>query len=189
MTLCTLPRSQVGYCQAMNFLCGALLMYCREEQAFWLLVQLLFGFNLRALYAEGLPLLHRSLKELSANIQRARPRLAAHLEANGVDVSFYATQWFMTFGLDCLPFAVSVRLLDQVCYEGSLQPIFRFALGVLQMHEKKLLAAAEVTDVMLQLRDGMAGVDDVPLFFQRYVAKQRPELPADYGQEGKADPP
>ena len=29
----------------------------------------------------------------------------------------------MTLGLDCLPFDASVRLLDLICYEGSLLPL------------------------------------------------------------------
>ena len=48
----------------MNFIAGALLMYCREEAAFWLLVQLMFHANLRALFKEGLPLLQASLLRL-----------------------------------------------------------------------------------------------------------------------------
>ena len=50
----------------MNFIAGALLMYCREEAAFWLLVQLMYHVNLRSLFKEGLPLLQAGLVRVRA---------------------------------------------------------------------------------------------------------------------------
>jgi|SouAtlMetagenome_1021521.scaffolds.fasta_scaffold443843_2 hypothetical protein len=50
----------------MNFIAGALLMYCREEAAFWLLVRLMYHVNLRALFMEGLPLLQAGLLRRTA---------------------------------------------------------------------------------------------------------------------------
>lgn len=181
--------TDVRYCQAMNFIAGALLMYCREEQAFWLLVRLMYGFNLRGLFKEGLPLLQESLQQLRDLMARHVPRLAAHLEASGIDVTLFATQWFMTLGLDCLPFEASVRVLDLICFEGSLLPVFRFSLGVLSSQEKALLQLSDMEQLVLRLRHLAAAMDDVPRFFKRHVAPQRPKLPRHFGQEGKLEPP
>jgi len=181
--------TEVRYCQAMNFIAGALLIYCREEAAFWLLVQLMYHVNLRALFKEGLPLLQASLQQLRDLMAGHLPRLAAHLDDSGIDVTLFATQWFMTLGLDCLPFDASLRLLDLVCYEGSLLPLFRFALGVLSSQEKALLQLHDMEMLMLRLRHLSAAMEDVPRFFKRHVAPQRPKLPQHFGQEAKLEPP
>jgi len=181
--------TQVRYTQAMNFIGGALLMYNREEAAFWLLVQMMYGFNMRHIYADGLPLLQESLQLLRELLQRHQRKLAKHLEENCIDVSLFATQWFMSLGLDCLPFGVSVRLLDQVFYEGSLLPVFRLALGVLEMESRPLLAMTDMEDLNVHLRRLSATFTDVSLFFVKHAAPQRPQIPAGFGQAGRVDPP
>uniref|UniRef100_A0A7S0HSH8 Rab-GAP TBC domain-containing protein n=1 Tax=Phaeocystis antarctica TaxID=33657 RepID=A0A7S0HSH8_9EUKA len=136
-----------------------------------------------------MPLLQGSLQQLRDLMAGHLPRLAAHLDDSGIDVTLFATQWFMTLGLDCLPFDASLRLLDLVCYEGSLLPLFRFALGVLSSQEKALLQLHDMEMLMLRLRHLSAAMEDVPRFFKRHVAPQRPKLPQHFGQEAKLEPP
>ena len=59
----------------------------RSQAAFWLMVQLMYGFNLRAIYREGLPLLQDSLQQLRELLQKQMPKLARHLESSGADVA------------------------------------------------------------------------------------------------------
>jgi Rab-GTPase-TBC domain len=60
---------QVGYVQGMGFIAGLLLLYMREEDAFWTMVALLKGASrpppLEGLYLEGLPLLRLSLSQVT----------------------------------------------------------------------------------------------------------------------------
>lgn len=54
--------------------------------------------------------------------KRLLPKLHAHFQKHGIEPSLFATQWFMTFGLDrCFPFAMGVRLLDLIFFERSLR--------------------------------------------------------------------
>ena len=49
---------QVGYCQGLSFLAAALLLHMPEEQAFNLLVKIMFKYGLRDLFKQGFWELH-----------------------------------------------------------------------------------------------------------------------------------
>ena len=85
-----------------------------------------------------------------------------------------------------------MRLLDLICWEGSLLPIFRFALAYLQLQEKALLQLSDIGELNTRLRDAKhvaATIGDVALFFEKQVATQKPRLPAGFGDEGRAELP
>ena len=82
-----------------------------------------------------------------------------------------------------------MRLLDQLFHEGSLRPLFRFALGLLSMEEKALLATPDMEQLMVRLRKLSAALSDVSLFFKKHAGQQRPQLPAGFGSEGRIAPP
>ena len=42
--------SEIGYCQGQSFLIAALLLQMPEEQAFGVLVEIMFAYGLRDLY-------------------------------------------------------------------------------------------------------------------------------------------
>lgn len=50
---------EVGYCQGMGFICGLLLMYMREDDAFLMLISLLDNYRMAGLFMPNLPLLNK----------------------------------------------------------------------------------------------------------------------------------
>ena len=48
----------MGYCQGLSFLAAALLLHMPEEQAFNLLVKIMFKYGLRDLFKQGFWELH-----------------------------------------------------------------------------------------------------------------------------------
>jgi hypothetical protein len=49
-------QSNIGYCQGMNFLAGALLLVTDDEEtAFWITLGLIRKFDLEKLFAPGVP--------------------------------------------------------------------------------------------------------------------------------------
>ena len=136
----------------MNYICGALLMYCTEEQAYWLFVQLMYGLNYRLMYDRDMTLLMKCMDQLDEQLKKMAPKLHAHLLDNGCPPTFYASQWFLTIGFDTsLPFAISLRLLDLIFFERNLAPLFRFTLALL-LEEQKHLLSLEMSDLMVTMK-------------------------------------
>lgn len=50
------------------------------------------------------------------------PRLAAHLEGHGVDVSLVTFNWFLVVFVESLPSDILLPLWDAFLYEGSKVP-------------------------------------------------------------------
>jgi len=172
-----LHDSEVLYCQSMNFVAGTLLMYMTPEVAFRTFAHLLGPLGFRRMYLPGLPLLMGCLDELQLQMDKQLPKLAAHLRRHGVHPSLFATQWFMTFGLDQFPFAMGLRLLDLVFYEASLSPLFRLSLALLRLRQRQLIAIRDPSELMRALRQLPAAIDDVDGFFAKDVPAQKLRLP------------
>ena len=104
---------------------------------------------------------------------RHLPLLARRLEQEGVELSLFATQWFMTLGLDHFEFDFALRLVDLVTLEQGLAPVFRVAIALLLRQQKALLATKDSTQLMLALRNLPATIDDASDFFARDVQSLR----------------
>ena len=76
----------------LTWLPSQLLMYLKEEEAFWLFVQLMYGANFRKLYGEDLSLLRQALSELDTQLEKRARRLHAHLSEHGAPYCCAARQ-------------------------------------------------------------------------------------------------
>ena len=126
---------EVGYCQGLSFVAGALLMNMPEEQAFCVLVKLMMDYNFRDLYAPkmiGLQIRNFQFEKL---LQIKFPKVFVHLEKQDVRSTMYASQWycslmrFMTLFAYRFPLDIVFRILDIILAEGS-EAILRFALAL-----------------------------------------------------------
>jgi len=145
----------VGYCQGMGFLTGLFLMYTNEEEdAFWMLHELLWGqrLNFHGLYSPHLPLTHQCLFQFDALLKKHCPLLHAHLTKHEIRTDLYATQWFMTFFIANFNahFEVVLRIIDIVLFEG-IKIVFRVGLYLLKHLEKRLLTL-DFADLVVNLK-------------------------------------
>jgi len=90
----------LGYCQGMSFLVAILLMHTDQENAFWLLVQLLKRYNLSSFYVEDQNT-NACIVTFMTKLRKKAPLLEYHMEKEGCTPDIFATQWLRTlFSLD-----------------------------------------------------------------------------------------
>ncbi|XP_066572781.1 TBC1 domain family member 9B isoform X2 [Amia ocellicauda] len=138
----------IGYCQAMNIVTSVLLLYCNEEQAFWLLVALCERmlpdyYNTRvvgALVDQGV------FEELT---RECLPLLYERMQELGV-ISTISLSWFLTLFLSVMPFESAVLVVDCFFYEG-IKLIFQVSLAVLHANMEQLLACSDEGEAMTVL--------------------------------------
>ncbi|NWW76995.1 TBC8B protein, partial [Climacteris rufus] len=150
---------QIGYCQAMNILTSVLLLYAKEEEAFWLLVavcerMLPDYFNRRIIGA----LVDQAVFEELIRVHL--PQLTDHM----TDMTFFSSvslSWFLTLFISVLPIESAVNVVDCFFYDG-IKAILQLGLAVLEYNMEKLLTCkddAEAVTVLNRFFDSVTNKD------------------------------
>ncbi|KAF3694569.1 TBC1 domain family member 8 AD 3 Vascular Rab-GAP/TBC-containing protein [Channa argus] len=145
---------KIGYCQvsvlfavlpqyecvSMNILASVLLLYAKEEEAFWLLVavcerMLPDYFNRRVI---GAQVDQSVFEEL---IRERLPELAEHVPEISA-LSSVSLSWFLTLFLSVLPFQSAVCVVDCFFFHG-IKAIFQLGLVVLDVNAAQLTASTD----------------------------------------------
>lgn len=159
---------KIGYCQAMNILTSVLLLYAKEEEAFWLLVavcerMLPDYFNRRII---GALVDQAVFEEL---IRDHLPQLTEHM----TDMTFFSSvslSWFLTLFISVLPIESAVNVVDCFFYDG-IKAILQLGLAILDYNLDKLLTC----------KDDAEAVTTLNRFFDNVINKDSP-LPSNVQQ-------
>lgn len=133
-------NTDVGYCQGMSGIAALLLMYMNEEDAFWALSELLTDkkHSMHGFFVPGFPKLLRFQEQHDKVMKKLIPKLAKHLDREGVNTSLYTLKWFMQCFLDRLPFSLVLRIYDIFMLEGD-KVLTAMAYHILKMFKKRIL--------------------------------------------------
>jgi len=143
----------VGYCQGMNFIAAMFLTFLSEEESFWLLVAVMNDepYSMRNLFAEDMAGVKETLFVADKILQKFLPKLHKHMVQEDVDLSMFATRWFMTIFTSVFPFSLVSRVWDVYLVEGW-KVVYRVMVCLLG-HAQLDLMDLDMEDILTYLRD------------------------------------
>ncbi|XP_037090679.1 TBC1 domain family member 9-like, partial [Pollicipes pollicipes] len=187
LTRYALRNPNIGYCQAMNIVASVLLLYCSEEQAFWLMVAICERllpdyYNTKVVGA----LVDQGVLEDLISVEL--PDLYTKLEQLGV-VGMISLSWFLTIFLSVMPFESAVNVMDCFLFDGA-RTNFMVALAVLDANRAALEDCRDDGEAMTCLCRYLEAVtnSDIPVrvgqsVFYTYYKPDTKHLDAELGTD------
>nr|CAB3265389.1 rab GTPase-activating protein 1-like [Phallusia mammillata] len=129
---------EVGYCQGLSFLAAALLLHMPEEQAFCVLIKIMYDYKMRDLFKNGFEALHTKFYQLERAMEDLMPSLHDHFKQLAIECHMFSSQWFLTLFTAKFPLNMVFQVVDIFLSEGELV-VFRVALGLLLCCRQELL--------------------------------------------------
>ncbi|KAG0170024.1 hypothetical protein DFQ28_004967 [Apophysomyces sp. BC1034] len=149
----------IGYCQSLNYVAGLLLLFMKEEEAFWTFVALIHDIlppNIYDVTMEGANIDQNVLMLLlSERCPQIWNRISGgksfweceEMEGAGMPTtSLVTSHWFLTLFINILPIESVLRVWDCLFYEGQ-RTLFRVAIAIFKMNEHEILAVEDSLEV------------------------------------------
>ncbi|KAK9475960.1 rab-GTPase-TBC domain-containing protein [Lipomyces japonicus] len=158
LTMYSWRNESVGYCQAMNIVVAALLIYMNEEQAFWCLSvlcdHLLPGYYSQTMYGTIL-----DQKVFESLVEKTMPILWDHLVISDIQLSVVSLPWFLSLYVNSMPLTFAFRILDVFFLEGP-KVLFQIGLAILRINGEELLDVNDDGSFISILKDYFSRLDD-----------------------------
>ncbi|KAF7113548.1 hypothetical protein RHSIM_RhsimUnG0119800 [Rhododendron simsii] len=141
----------VGYCQAMNFFAGILLLMMPEENAFWTLVGIIDDY-FDGYYSEEMIESQVDQLVFEELIRERFPKLVNHLDYLGVQVAWVSGPWFLSIFVNMLPWESVLRIWDVLLFEGNRVMLFRTALALMELYGPAVVTTKDAGDAITLLQ-------------------------------------
>ena len=122
-----LRNPQIGYCQAMNIVSSVFLIFCDEEDAFWLLARLCETL-LPDYYNDKVVGAQIDQGVLNELISSLLPNIHSRLDELGM-IKMISLSWFLTIFLSVIPYESALHIIDCFFYDGA-KVIFMVSLVI-----------------------------------------------------------
>lgn len=142
---------KVGYCQSMNFVTGMLLLFMKEEEAFWMLVTIIEELLPQDYYGESLVGVQADQRVLDTLLMEKLPHVATHFERLGFTLPLITTQWFSCLFVKDLGAELALRVWDCMFNEGS-KILFRVSLALIKIHAQELIQTTDYQTLFVTMK-------------------------------------
>ncbi|KAG0142208.1 hypothetical protein CROQUDRAFT_662847 [Cronartium quercuum f. sp. fusiforme G11] len=133
------PR--LGYCQAMNIVVAALLIYTSEEQCFYLL-SILCDQILPSYYTPTMAGTILDQKVFEHLVEKTLPMLSQYFKSKEIQLSLASLPWFLSLYLASMPLVFAFRVVDCVLLFGP-RVLFQIGLAILKINGPQLLTITD----------------------------------------------
>lgn len=149
---------ELGYCQAMNIVVAALLIYMSEEQCFWLL-DLLCDRLLPGYYTQSMAGTLLDQKVFEHLVEQTMPMLHEHFVKNDMQLSLVTLPWLLSLFINSMPMVFAFRIIDCFMAFGS-QVLFQVGLAILKINGEAILSVSDDGTMIGVLRNYFRSLGD-----------------------------
>ena len=128
----------IGYCQGMGSIVATLLLFCEEEDSFWLMCTIIENLLPASYYSHTLIGLQADMKVLNALLSIYLPNLLLSFHKYDIELSLICVNWFLTLFSNSLHMRMLLRIWDLLFYDGTCI-LFQITLAMLKLNEPRLL--------------------------------------------------
>ena len=166
-------RPDIGYVQGMSYIVAMLLLQLPTAyQAFKTLANMIEVHpHMSAFLKMDMKKINYYLHDFNIVLQKRLPKLHHHFFSLEVSVDPVIIDWLMTIFSKSVSLDISVRIWDQFMRDG-LAYLFKASIGMLKVHEERLLAAdfdecmtiltRQLKDIDIDTAFCMEVIDEIP---------------------------
>ena len=124
-------RPEIGYCQGMNFIAGALInLIDDEEKCFWIFLTFIDNIQLNLLYLKNMPDFLIRVYQLKNFIEFYFPKLYNHLRRTQINIDLFFSKWLLTIFSNYFPFDILYQVWD-VFIIDKWKALFKFCMVII----------------------------------------------------------
>lgn len=141
-----LRNPSIGYCQAMNFVAGTLLLVLNEDDAFWALCCIIEDI-VEGYYTKDMAALRTDLRTLEKVMAATHPQVYEHLHKLGLPLELPAMRWLLSLFTSVFHQSMVVEIMDELFTTGR-KVLFQVAVGFMTHVHNQLLQCIETEEAL-----------------------------------------